>query len=81
MNIVNLRLARGTFGALVVGALGFGATQALASPTQAAGYKCTYWQDMQCQNYCASRGMSGRCTNFDQLICQCFLGPSEPTDP
>ena len=81
---MNLRLARGIFGTLVGGALGFGATQALAAPAQAAFYGCTSWQAQQCQDYCTSTyglGSKGRCTNFGMLQCQCEYGPYLPDDP
>lgn len=74
MNSVNLKLARGILGALVVGALGFGATQALASPTQAGwpyGW-CTEEEQTMCDNFCAPSGGRGRCTNFGVWHCECF---------
>lgn len=78
MNAVNLKLVRGIFGALVVGALGFGATQALASPVRAAVFGCTATQQQQCQNYCGLRGAQGYCSSFGLggYDCVCYVeGP------
>jgi hypothetical protein len=78
MKALNLKLVRGTLGALVVGALGFGAAQALASPVQAAYYGCTEWDAQACTDSCvAAYGpyARGRCTNFGIYDCQCFFGP------
>ena len=52
MNAVNPKLVRGMFGALVVGALGFGATQALASPVPAAFDGCSEKQEQACAESC-----------------------------
>ncbi len=54
----NLKLVRGVFGALVVGALGFGAAQAVASPATAphSALSCTMSQRYECRTYCASQG-------------------------
>ncbi len=79
---MNLKLARGIFGALVVGALGFGTTQALASPVKAAaGGECFYYQEQMCQDYCAYNfGAQGRCSRLGgSYDCQCYYGlPNEP---
>lgn len=74
MNVINRKLASGIFGALVMGALGFGVTNALASPQApypncsmndaefcAAPY-CTFENEVFCMEGCmATWGTSGRC--------------------
>ena len=79
MNAVNLKLARGIFAALVVGAFGFGATQALASPVQAAYYGCTEWEAQACTDSCvAEHGplASAKCYDFGGgPYCSCYFGP------
>ncbi|HEX2190422.1 MAG TPA: hypothetical protein VHG51_16050 [Longimicrobiaceae bacterium] len=78
MNAVHPELARRVFGAMVVGALAFGGTQALASPVQAAVYGCTQWEEQMCNDSCVyAYGplAKGRCTNFGMYHCQCSLGP------
>ena len=81
MRISLNRLRRILFGTSCAVVFGFGASQALASPAQAAFYGCTVWQDMQCQNYCAGLGAQGRCTNFGIYDCQCYFGPNIGIDP
>ena len=63
------KIGRGLFGAALVGALGLGATQAVARPPAAAaaavcsGSRCT-WD-------CLEQGFErGRCTSFDE--CECY---------
>lgn len=58
------RLAKGTFGALVVAALGFGTDQALASAgSSRMVYTCT-WNDQQiCDAMCGAAG--GYCYYLD----------------
>ena len=71
----NLRLVRGIFGALVVGTLGFGASQALASPAPAATLPfCTASQRQACVDNCRDEGKSNaRCTTQgSQIICECY---------
>ena len=76
---MNPRLARGIFGALVVGALGFGATQALASPAQPAFDGCTEQQEQACVDSCKrSWGplATGSCVPFGEeyYLCECGMG-------
>lgn len=70
------KVSRGILGALVVGALGFGATQALASPAAAAREMCTKDERMTCHNYCNSlygSGWLGECTSTEWGVdCQCY---------
>jgi hypothetical protein len=78
MNAVNLKLVRGIFGALVVGALGFGATQALASPTQAEVDGCTEEQAQKCDNLCKSSWgprAVGDCLGYrgEMHLCECGM--------
>jgi hypothetical protein len=56
----NLKLVHGVFGALVVGSLGFGATQALATPDTApqAALFCNFTQRQACMADCADEGKS-----------------------
>ena len=76
MNTANLTLTRGIFGALFVGALGFGATQAFASPVQAAAASqewCTAYEQEECQAYCEYIGASqGRCYYYGFRYCECI---------
>ena len=53
----NLKLVRGVFGALVVGALGFGVTQVVASPATAPRAFCNLTQRQACRANCADQGM------------------------
>ena len=69
----NLKLVRGIFGALVVGTLGFGASQAFASPTAAGKAFCTIWQRLDCREYCAGQGMTYvSCAAWGtEVYCEC----------
>ena len=73
-----IQLRRIVFGTSCAVVFGFGATQALASPAQAAFFGCTASQQQQCQNYCGSRGAQGYCTSFGigGYGCECYVeGP------
>jgi hypothetical protein len=79
MKAVNLKLVRGIFATLVVGALGFGATQALASPTRPAFDGCTEQQEQACVDSCKrSWGplATGSCVPFGEeyYLCECGMG-------
>lgn len=64
--------ARGIFGTLVTGALGFGATQVLASPAPAsAAPLCTI---QQCTLSCIQRGYAAGFCNPDAM-CVCVGAP------
>lgn len=70
-------LGRGVFAAALLGALGFGASQALASPGAAreAAY-CTREEAAECNFACQEAlgtGWRGRCTKtaYGQVSCQC----------
>lgn len=77
MEWVSRKVARGMFGALVVGSLGFGATQALAAPTQSvANRTCNLYQEQACRDFCARYSAQSRCTSFGSTYdCQCYVGP------
>lgn len=74
----NRKLLRGAFNALMLGAIGFGASEALASPAEAApaaGY-CTREEAAECTFACQQAlGSSyrGRCTktSIGTVSCQC----------
>lgn len=72
----NLKLVRGVFGALVVGVLGFGAAQAVASPATApqSALFCTMAQRQECRAYCAGQGMafvSCSSSGGGEVYCEC----------
>lgn len=77
MQATNHKLVRSAFGALVLGALGFGASQALASPASpAAAAYCTREEAAECSLACmeaAGPDYRGRCTktSFGTISCQC----------
>lgn len=93
MRSLTARVFQGAFGALVVGALGFGATQAAATPGAArdATY-CTREDVAECGAACQEAlgpGWWGRCTTYSlgQKSCQCIQifppggTPAQSTSP
>ena len=49
------KVFQGVFNALMLGALSFGASQALAAPASpAVSYGCSIWQQADCTNWCRS---------------------------
>lgn len=87
------KLFQGVLGALVLGALGFGATQTFAAPAAAAEARlCTREDLAECSAACREAlgdGWRGRCTSnsLGQKSCECVQivfpgGTSEhPTSP
>jgi hypothetical protein len=74
MSISFVHLRRILFGTSCAIVLGFGGTQALASPVQAAAvYACTPWEQAQCDSFCSGfgTGVKGRCTNIGFYDCRC----------
>lgn len=71
------KVIQGVFNALALGALGFGATQALASPAaaKAADY-CTRQDQSVCWNYCYDNygeEYRARCYKYNGFIdCECY---------
>lgn len=73
---------RSAFGALVAGALGFGTTQALASPAMApVPFGCQEWQQAECTDWCRSMhphhlSVTGRCSSSggSYYSCTCVKG-------
>lgn len=62
------RIGKIVFGAVIVGALGFGATQAVAAPMQSGASVCS--DHDPCDNYCTSHGyLAGKCINWK---CRCL---------
>ena len=79
-------LGRGLFAAVLLGALGFGTTQALASPAAAkAAHYCTRQDQSVCLNYCYDtygEGYRARCYKdyFGFIDCECYqFTPSSGT--
>lgn len=77
-------LFRGVFGALVLGALGLGATQALATPATRDMLACQAWQQAQCTEWCRSMhehfpNVVGECSTFggSDYFCQCAVVPED----
>lgn len=71
------RVFQGAFGALVVGALGFGATQALASPATTEAASCTRQDQAVCLDYCFETygpGYRARCYKewTGHVDCECY---------
>lgn len=71
------RVSRGVLGALVVGALGFGASQAVAGPpVQAATERCTSEMHQICKENCIRDGhVGGWCRvppHLGVTVCECF---------
>lgn len=71
------RTYRGLFTALTLGALGFGAAQALASPEPAvAAERCTWEMNQYCIENCQAEGYgTGKCVvdrNTGVTVCECF---------
>lgn len=68
------RVRNGTAALALAAALGFGVTQALAEPREAARRECTPAMDAYCHAYCVSiGGISGRCIN-DLCACRFPIG-------
>jgi hypothetical protein len=72
-------LGRGIFAAALLGALGFGATQAVASPTTPAAARaiCSRDEGAACNGACVDEygwGYRGRCSKdyFGFITCECF---------
>jgi hypothetical protein len=66
------RIGKFVLGAAIVGALGFGATQAVAAPSESAGLfeasRCT--DHDPCDVYCTNHGyLAGKCINW---ACNCL---------
>ncbi|HEU0052961.1 MAG TPA: hypothetical protein VFQ39_07275 [Longimicrobium sp.] len=62
------QVGRFALAAAVAGALGFGATQAVAAPSASAASVCSD-HDI-CDNYCTSQGyLAGKCINW---ACNCL---------
>jgi len=76
MNHSIRRLYQGTFGAVVIAALGFGALQALATPALAATERCTWEMNQNCIYACQSEGYgTGKCVidrNTGVAVCECY---------
>ncbi|HEX8274924.1 MAG TPA: hypothetical protein VF615_19980 [Longimicrobiaceae bacterium] len=68
-----IHLRRVLFGTSCAIVFGFGATQALASPTQvASSLLCTASETAICNDYCAATFGEGRCRKFDGRVqCSC----------
>ncbi|HEX7243321.1 MAG TPA: hypothetical protein VF263_23765 [Longimicrobiaceae bacterium] len=70
MSRFTARLRRGVFGLSVLGALSFGATQALASPQPRADAAPTC--DQVCNRVCQSLGLiGGFCSG--EIGCSCYI--------
>ena len=69
------RLGRAAFAALIVGSLGLGATQALATPGPVARNETTCDKKL-CHQACVEIGYDyGRCTGpFGSGDCMCYIG-------
>lgn len=78
MRISFVQLRRIVFGASCAVVFGFGATQALASPAQAASGSCKGSQALECYNYCASLGQQGFCTSFGTAGYGCVCSGEDP---
>ena len=70
------RVSQGVFNALMLGALGFGATQALASPAAPAAAYCTREEAGECNVACQEAlgpSYRGKCTktSIGTVSCQC----------
>ena len=65
------RIGKVMFGAAIVGVLSFGATQAVAAPSETMqGTRCTD-HDL-CEQYCVNNGyIYGKCINW---VCHCYTG-------
>jgi hypothetical protein len=61
------RLHGRALGAMVAASLGFGATQALARPAEAAEARACL--KYECMAYCQSRGGTGQCL-YDTCFCR-----------
>lgn len=78
MGSTTRKLFQGTFGVLVAGALGLGATQSLASPpAPAARAMCSRDEGAACNGACVDEhgwGYRGRCSKdyFGFITCECF---------
>lgn len=74
-NRTNLKLVRAIFGALVVGSLGFGASQAFASSTSAARRACFTHEEDACAQSCESQNaVAYSCTAYASYVnCRCYF--------
>ena len=76
-----LHLRRGLLGAALLGSLGFGASQALATPREAAGTDgtCLYGDPgarSYCRSWCQSEGYrDGACARQGFCACIGYIGP------
>ena len=68
-------LRKGFFAAATAAALGFGATQALAAPDQAAGRRaCSVLRDAYCNDWCQAKGYdAGQCNPLYEGGCRCWF--------
>ncbi|HEU4452436.1 MAG TPA: hypothetical protein VFR81_05220 [Longimicrobium sp.] len=64
---MTIRLCRRAIGAAVVAALGFGASQALASPAEAAGAAAC--DIIKCRANCKAQGQTSGACFGDQCVC------------
>jgi hypothetical protein len=78
------RVFQGVFNALMLGALGVGASQVLASPAEAStgAFRCQAWQQTACTEWCRSMNpydsyIIGKCTSIGTTYydCVCDIGP------
>lgn len=70
-------LGRGIFAAALLGALGFGASQVLASPVERAAGGCTRSEAGECNAGCRETygtGYAGACSkdSWGNVSCDCF---------
>lgn len=61
-------LYRGLLGIVFVGSLGFGASQALAAPSQVSQQR--WCSEAYCDDYCGRMGWDGQCTR--EGACECY---------
>jgi len=67
------------FGTSCVVVFGFGASQALAAPVQAANGGCFYYQQQECSYYCSNYALQSRCNNLgDEYECVCYRAIDQP---
>ncbi len=74
-NRTNPVLVRAIFGTLVAGSLGFGASQAFASPASAARRACFTHEEDACALSCESQNAVGySCTAYASYVnCRCYF--------
>ncbi len=78
MSISFVQLRRIVFGTSCAVVLGFGATQALASPARASYGRCKGSQALECYNYCAALGAQGFCTSLGAAGYDCVCSGDDP---